>query len=90
MTKSQLLATNQQWDEAWAEYNQTLELPVLKEYPWFKADTLKKLAETHLARGEDEDIGRAKELMGEALEIFEDIGATGYIGQVEALLEELD
>jgi tetratricopeptide (TPR) repeat protein len=90
LTKSQLLAANQRWDEAWVEYNQTLELPVLKEYPWFKADTLKKLAETHLARGEDEDIGRAIAQLGEALEIFEDIGAAGYVGQVKALLEELD
>ena len=89
MTKSQLLAANLQWDEAWVEYSQTIEVPVLREYPWFKADTFKQWAEAHLARGEAEDNARARELLEEALAIFADIGATGYVEKVEAQLREL-
>ncbi len=89
LTKSQLLAANLQWDEAWVEYSQTIEVPVLREYPWFKADTFKQWAEAHLARGEAEDNARARELLEEALAIFADIGATGYVEKVEAQLREL-
>ena len=89
LTKSQLLTANQEWNEAWAEYDNTIELPVLMEYPWFKADTLKQWAEAHLARGEAGDRSRARELLEESLTMFEDIGATGYVEKVEAQLEEL-
>ena len=89
LTKSQLLAANQQWDDAWAEYDKTVQLPVLMEYPWFKADTLRQWAEAHLARGEAGDKTRAKELLAEALGIFEGIGATGYVERVDVQLKEL-
>ena len=89
LTKSQLLAANHQWDEAWAEYNETLQRPVLRDYPWFKADTLKQWAEAHQARDEVGDMNRARDLLADALGIFEKIGATGYVEKVGGQLEEL-
>jgi tetratricopeptide (TPR) repeat protein len=89
LTEAQLLAGRQEWDGVWAAYQKTVEVPVLSGYPWFMADTLKFWAEAYLARGEAEDRPRARELLGEALAIFEDIGASGYVDRVKEKVEEL-
>jgi tetratricopeptide (TPR) repeat protein len=89
LIEAQLLAAQQEWEEAWAAYQKTVDVPVLGEYPWFMADTLRFWAEAYLARGEAEDKPRARELLGQALVIFEDIGASGYVDRVNEKIEEL-
>jgi hypothetical protein len=53
------------------------------------ADTLKNWAEVLLSRGAEEDIVRAREMLGQALAIFEDIGASGYVERVNEKIREL-
>jgi tetratricopeptide (TPR) repeat protein len=89
LTEAQLLANRREWAMAWVAYQKTVEAPVLSEYPWFMADTLKNWSEAHLARGAAEDGPRARELLEQALVIFEDIGASGYVERVNEKIREL-
>jgi hypothetical protein len=83
-----LLAANQQWDDAWAEYDQTLELPFLGSTPGSRR-TPSNNGQRPIWRVARLKISPTQELLEEALAIFADIGATGYVDKVEAQLEEL-
>lgn len=89
MIKSQLLAANQQWNDSLSAFEETVDLPPLKEYPWFVADTFRLWSDAHLARGEADDQARAKQLLEKSLTIFENIGATVYAERVEAQINDL-
>ena len=53
------------------------------------ARTLRDWAAGHLARGEAEDIERARELLEQARSEFDDMGSTAYVERIDAQLKEL-
>ncbi len=84
-----ILAAEGRWEEAFNAFRETIAKHSEAGTRTFNAATLRDWAEAHLARGEAADSERAKELFGEALAEYEDMGATGWMERVRARLAEL-
>jgi predicted ATPase len=84
-----LAAAEQHWDDAFRAFEQVvadLEGAGIRPY---QALALRRWADAHLSRGEPGDVDRARELLEQALAIYQDMGAEGWVERVEARLGEL-
>ena len=84
-----ILSAEGRWEEAFNAFRETIAKHSEAGTRTFNAATLRDWAEAHLARGEAADSERAKELFGEALAEYEDMGATGWMERARARLAEL-
>ena len=59
-------------------------------FRWFRAQALREWADAHLARGESGDERTAREMLLEAQEEFDAMGAPFYAAQVKEILSGLE
>jgi hypothetical protein len=87
--EARLAAAEARWPDALVAHAAAAETMARVGMRWFRARTLRAWAEAHLAQGEGEDILRARELLGEAAEEFDAMGAPFYAAQARERLEAL-
>ncbi|MGH2621815.1 MAG: serine/threonine-protein kinase PknK [Anaerolineales bacterium] len=89
LAKAQLAQLEGRWDEAWGHFDNHIEQLATMGLRHGRALALREQAEAHLARGEPEDGGRARELLEQARAEFESMGALAYVDKISAQLKEL-
>ncbi len=87
---ARLLASEGHWQEAFNAFSVAATNFQAKGLRPDHGRTLKDWAEAHLRRGEPGDVVQARELLGAALAIQQEIGATGHMERLRARLAELD
>ena len=87
--QADLDVAEENWESAWSDYGDLIDLLATKKLRWFRTLTLVDLAEAHLARGEAEDREKAIQFLKESLEEFKDMGAGGFVKKVEDQLSDL-
>ncbi len=87
--QADLDVAEENWESAWSDYGDLIDLLATKNLRWFRTLTLVDLAEAHLARGEAEDREKAHQMLLESLEEFKDMGAEGFTKMVEDQLSAL-
>jgi predicted ATPase len=87
--EAQLAAAAARWDDALTAHGAAAETMARVGLRWYRAHTFPQWAEAHLARGEGEDIIRARELLREAAEEFDAMGAPLYAAQARERLQAL-
>ena len=85
-----VLAAEGRWDDAFETFKETAAKLAEAGIRTFRAAALRDWAEAHLAHGEAANSERAIELYREALDEYEEMGATGWIERVQARLSELE
>ncbi|MFQ5943100.1 MAG: serine/threonine-protein kinase PknK [Anaerolineales bacterium] len=88
--QANVLAAEGRWDDAFETFKETDAKLAEAGIRTSRATALRDWAEAHLARGEPGDTEQAKELLGEALTEYEEMGAIGWIERVQARLAELE
>jgi tetratricopeptide (TPR) repeat protein len=83
-TAARLAVGERRYADALAALEQASQAAARLSMRWHHARVLQDMAEVRLARGEEGDLPRARELLTEALAIFRQLPAPGYV----ALLEE--
>ncbi len=84
-----VLAAEGRWQEAFAVFEAVSADQAEKGLRPDRGNTLRYWAEAHLTRSEPGDVERAKELLGEALDVYEEMGADGWVERVNARLAEI-
>jgi tetratricopeptide (TPR) repeat protein len=85
-TEARLAAATRRWPEALVSFEGLARLLTELGTRWHLACILQEWAEVHVARGEPGDPARAQELLRDALAIFEQLPAPGYVALVEERL----
>jgi tetratricopeptide (TPR) repeat protein len=88
--ESRLAVAERNWPEAWKAHKKYLEMAEESGWRWYRAQALREWAEAHLTRAEPGDEQRARELLLESQEEFEEMGAPIYADQVEEILSNLE
>ncbi|MFV2044752.1 MAG: AAA family ATPase, partial [Anaerolineales bacterium] len=89
-SEANVLAAEGRWNEAFDAFRETTAKLAEAGIRTIHAVALREWAEAHLARGKTADSDRAKELYREALEEYEEMGATGWVERVRARLAETE
>ena len=88
-SEANVLAAERRWQDAFQAFEGVAAIQAEKGFRPDHGTTLCDWAEAHLARGESGDTKRARGLLGEALAVYEEMGADGWIERVKARLAEL-
>jgi tetratricopeptide (TPR) repeat protein len=86
--EAQLGVAERNWLGAWTSFEQVVSRFGEMGMRLGRARGLRDWAEGHLARGEAEDIDRARKLLTEARAEFESMGSAGYVQMIDARLRE--
>ncbi len=89
-SQANVLAAEGRWEDTFEAFKETTAKLAEVGFRTYHAAALRDWAEAHLARDEAADSERAIELYREALEEYEEMGATGWIERVKARLDELE
>ncbi len=87
--EAHLAIAERKWPEAWTAFELVVSRYNEMGMRLGRARGLRDWAEGHLARGEAEDIERARELLSQARAEFESVGSTGYVQTIDARLANL-
>ncbi len=88
-SEAMLAAAMGQWAAAFAAFELAAEQMARLGIRWWWARLLCDWANAHMQRGEPADLERARALLRKSQAIFEQIGAPGYVIQVQDMLERL-
>lgn len=88
--EAQLLSLEEYWDDSFMLFDTVHK--VLDNGKWvsWQADNLRGWGIAHLRRGKEEDKVRAKELLEQALDMYEKMEAWGWVKRVQDLLAETE
>jgi tetratricopeptide (TPR) repeat protein len=89
IAETELAIAEERWEEAISKSDSLFNWYKRGVMHWDQAHALLNLAEIHRMRGLPEDQERAIELYGQSREIFEEIGAAGYVEIVDERLSLL-
>ena len=84
-----LAVAESRWDDSFAAFEDLSKKFSQKGYRWELAHTLCDLGDAHVSRGEIADLEAARKLYNQAVEIYSDLEASWYKGQVEKRLERI-
>jgi tetratricopeptide (TPR) repeat protein len=87
--RARLAAAEKRWEDAFAAFDTLVKTTVRLSAPWYQAKGLVEWAQAHLARGEPQDIPRARDLFLEALAIYKRLEIPVYAARVERNLDTL-
>jgi tetratricopeptide (TPR) repeat protein len=87
--RARLLAAERRWEEAWAAFEELIEIAGDSGFRHFRGRHLFEWGKARLERGEEGDHERGKKLMAEALGEFEDMGAPGWVARIGGRIEGL-
>ncbi len=82
-----LAASEGRWEESFDSYEDLVETYSQKGYRWEHAHTLCDWGDALVSRGETPNLEAAQELYNQALDIYDNLGAAWYRGQVEKRLD---
>ena len=89
LVRAMLATVERRWDEAEQTFERAVEINQRYALPFDEARTLAAWGRMHLARGVAGDRAHARDRLGEALEIFERLEATGEIPKLREMLDPL-
>jgi tetratricopeptide (TPR) repeat protein len=84
LAKGMLATTKQDWDEAAESFEQAVAINRQYQLPWDEAKTFYEWGLMHLSRGAEGDREKADEVLGQALALFQRIGARKDVEKVVA------
>ena len=90
MAHAGVVTAERRWDEMPTAFEQAAERLKRSELRFWRAGLLRDWAEAHLQRGQPEDLARAKHLLNEALEEYEDMGSPLNAERIKEKLQELN
>lgn len=82
-----MAAAEKRWDEAINSLESIIQITMKTEQRWERAHKILELAEIYRRRGNSDDSEMAQTLYRQALQLFSDMGASGF---VEVILERLN
>jgi predicted ATPase len=85
-----LNTAEENWESAFSSYGDLIDLLNSKNFRWHKTRALVEWAQAHLHRGQPGDRENAHQILGEAMDEFEDMGADGFVKMVADQLAELE
>ncbi|MFW6042568.1 MAG: tetratricopeptide repeat protein, partial [Chloroflexota bacterium] len=86
---SELAAAEKRWDEAIPLLESIIQITTKTEQRWEEAHKLLELAEIYRRRRKSGDRELARAHYTEALDLFTDMGATGYVEVIQARLSQV-
>lgn len=87
--EARLAAAERRWEESLAAYSAVASLQQTTGKRWHHAYTLNEMAEAHTARGEPDDLQRARILLEQAATEFKEIGVPYYVARVQERMQSL-
>jgi tetratricopeptide (TPR) repeat protein len=88
--KAHLAIAERSWESAWTHFARLVETLGRIGLRHTRAKALQSWADAHLLRRKPEDIVRTGELLNEAQNEFEAMGAPGYVEMIQFQLKRLD
>jgi hypothetical protein len=82
--------SEKRWDQGWTAYKESLEMINKTGFKWMAAQFQRDWAEIHLRRGERGDQERARDLLENALGLFDEIQSEGFIKLVKNQIGEIE
>ena len=89
VAEAHLAIAEAQWSDAWTAFEEVNSRFDRMGMRLEHARTLRDWAAGHVARGEPEDVERARELLEQARREFEGMGSTVYVERIDVQLKEL-
>jgi hypothetical protein len=84
-----LSADESRWEEAFTAFEAAIDRISSAGYLWTQAITMIDWADALVQRGEPADLERARTLLREAGEMFEQMGSAGYLQLIEKKRQDL-
>lgn len=88
-TLSELAVAGKRWDEAISLMTELVEITSTTDKPWERAHRLLELAEIHRRRSDADDSETAQTLYKVALQMFSEMGATGFVEVIKGRLDQV-
>jgi tetratricopeptide (TPR) repeat protein len=88
--QADLFVAEEKWDEALGTYEELINLTGENNFRWFSRQASVDCAEVLLKRGEADDVQRAKEMLQESLQDYQQMGAEGFVARIESRLSDLE
>jgi serine/threonine protein kinase/tetratricopeptide (TPR) repeat protein len=89
MGEAYLAARQERWEVSWNTYQTLLERLQKAGIGWYHTKILVMWAEAYLARNQSGDIDQARDMLQQALTAYKEMGATGYVTNLEERLQNL-
>jgi predicted ATPase len=88
--EAQMAIAEARWSDAWSAFEEAVSRLNRMGMRIAHARVLRDWAEGHLLRGEPDDRKRARDLLKEARDAFDDMGSTAYVERIDSQLADLD
>ncbi|MBK5107128.1 MAG: protein kinase [Anaerolineales bacterium] len=86
---AELYAAEEKWEAAWQTYEELVNLTGEKNFRWFSRQASVDWAQALRKRGEPEDVKRAREILQESLQDYQEMGAEGFVKFIEDKLSQM-
>jgi tetratricopeptide (TPR) repeat protein len=88
-SQADLYVAEEKWEVARQTYEKLVNLTGEKDFRWFSRRASTDWAEALLKRGEPEDVKRAREILQESLQDYQEMGAEGFVKIIEDKLSQM-